>query len=149
VRVGPDADDLDRCLSEATASGPALLQEYVPDAPAGDVRVHVVGGALLEVDGAAAVVRRVPGQGEWRSNVALGGVPTAESASGPLRRLVQRVGPTLVRHGLWHVGLDVVGDRIVECNVFSPGGLGDIERFTGVDFCAPLVRRFVATCEAS
>jgi len=143
-QVHIDDPDLDDVLARATVGGDAVLQAFVPEAPAGDLRVHVVDGELLRSGGADAVVRRVPASGEWRSNVALGGIATAASADATVQALVDAVGPTLRDHGLWHVGLDIVGDRIVECNVFSPGGLGDIEAFTGCDFVHPLVQRFVA-----
>jgi glutathione synthase len=46
-------------------------------------------------------------------------------------------------------GLDIVGDRILEINVFSPGGLGSVESLTGVDFneivVAALEQRVSAT----
>ena len=35
--------------------------------------------------------------------------------------------------------MDLIGDRIVELNVFSPGGMGDANGFAGVDFIAPVV----------
>ena len=35
-------------------------------------------------------------------------------------------------------GLDIVGDKLVEVNVETPGGLDSVERFTGIDF-APVV----------
>ena len=148
ARVTLAQPDLDAVLAAATSGGPAVLQAYVDEAPEGDVRVHVVDGELLEVDGAAAVVRRVPAEGEWRSNVALGGQPVPAVADERIRGIVAQVGPTLRAHGLWHVGLDVVGERIVECNVFSPGGLTDIEVFTQTAFVGPLVERFVRSVTA-
>jgi glutathione synthase len=143
TRIWPDSANRAAILAEATRDGPALLQDYLPEAPAGDVRIHVVAGELLEADGQACAVLRVPGEGEWRSNVALGGTPTRTVLTGEQRALVRRVGPVLAAQGLWHAGLDVVGDKIVECNVFSPGGIGDASRFTGVDFARLLVSRFV------
>jgi glutathione synthase len=77
--------------------------------------------------------------------VALGGVPRPAQLTQSQRDLAARVGPTLIGQGLWHVGLDVVGDRVVECNVFSPGGMGDAGAFARVDFIRPLVRRFLDT----
>ena len=142
-RVSPDHPDRARILQRAVANGPALLQDYIPAAPEGDVRIHVVGGALLERDGQACAVRRVPAQGEWRSNVALGGRPTPATLTPAQRALVTQVSPILREQGLWHVGLDVVGDQIVECNVFSPGGLQDAGAFAGVDFVAEVVERFL------
>ena len=32
------------------------------------------------------------------------------------------------------VGLDVVGDKLMEINVFSPGGFGSAQRFENVNF---------------
>ena len=32
------------------------------------------------------------------------------------------------------VGLDIVGDKLMEINVFSPGGLGSAQKFTKINF---------------
>ena len=55
-----------------------------------------------------------------------------------LLHIARVVGPRLVEDGMFLVGLDVAGGRLLEINVFSPGGLGSAERMTGVDF-APVV----------
>ena len=34
---------------------------------------------------------------------------------------------------------DCIGGRVVEVNVYSPGGLVDMERFHGVPFVGPLL----------
>lgn len=36
------------------------------------------------------------------------------------------------------MGLDLVGSRVVEVNVFAPGGFGDASSFGGVDFVEAL-----------
>ncbi|MBX2801945.1 MAG: hypothetical protein KTR31_29970 [Myxococcales bacterium] len=143
-RLSVDSPGLDELLLRLCQQGPVVVQEYMREAPAGDLRVHLVDGELLENEGRAALVRRVPAKDEWRSNVALGGTPVACRLTPEQGRLVERVGPTLRRYGLWHVGLDVVGDRVVECNVFSPGGLADAGRFEGISFEDLLVKRFDA-----
>jgi glutathione synthase len=51
-----------------------------------------------------------------------------------MREIVDIVGPKLVRDGMFLVGLDIVGDKLMEINVFSPGGLGSATEFTGIDF---------------
>lgn len=144
-RITPDTPELDALLEGLLRQGPVLVQAYLPEAPQGDVRIHLVEGRLLTCDGAAAMVRRIPASGEWRSNVALGGTPEPAVPTPQLQHLIERVGPVLAAHGLWHVGLDVVGDRVVECNVFSPGGLTDARRFTGQPFEAELVERFLTS----
>jgi len=143
-RVTSETEGLDALLVRLAAAGPVLVQEYLPEAPAGDLRVHLIGGRLLTVDGRPAIVRRRPAAGEWRSNVALGGQALPGELTDAQRLTLGLVGPVLVRHGLWHVGLDVVGSRVVECNVFSPGGLPEAGQFEGVDFVEEVVRRFVS-----
>jgi glutathione synthase len=44
-------------------------------------------------------------------------------------RAVKAVGPIFREDGLTFVGLDFVGDRIIEINAYSPGGLPDAELF--------------------
>jgi glutathione synthase len=36
--------------------------------------------------------------------------------------------------GMFLVGLDIVGDKLMEVNVFSPGGLGSVHQTEKVDF---------------
>jgi glutathione synthase len=44
------------------------------------------------------------------------------------------VRPKLVQDGMFLVGLDIVGDKLMEINVFSPGGLGSAQKFAKVNF---------------
>jgi glutathione synthase len=49
-------------------------------------------------------------------------------------RLAELVRPKLAEDGMFLAGLDIVGDRLLEINVFSPGGFGSVAELTGVDF---------------
>ena len=145
IRIDPGTPDRRAILEEAVQTGPVLLQDYLPEAPEGDVRIHLIGGEILEVNGRFCAVRRVPGVGEWRSNVALGGTPTRATLTPAQLEVARRVGAVVREQGLWHVGLDVVGDKVVECNVFSPGGLRDAGVFEGVDFITEAAQRFLSS----
>ena len=48
--------------------------------------------------------------------------------------LVELARPKLVADGMFLVGLDIVGNKLMEVNVFSPGGLGSAQRLYDVDF---------------
>ena len=37
--------------------------------------------------------------------------------------MCRRIGPKLVKDGLYFVGIDVIGGKLVEVNVMSPGGI--------------------------
>lgn len=147
VRVGP-TEEIDPAYFGTDGNG-VMAQAFLPEAPQGDIRVHLVDGEPLEVGGERAIVRRVPPEGEFRSNVALGGVPVAGEWTQALAEVVAAAGPTMRRLGLWHVGLDVVGNKVVEINAFSPGGLQDAGDFAGVDFVGALAEHFLERCSSA
>ena len=49
--------------------------------------------------------------------------------------------PKLLADGMFLVGLDIVGDKLMEVNVFSPGGLGSCETLYKAKFCDAVDRR--------
>jgi glutathione synthase len=131
-----DAQDpnLNQILDVVFRGGHAMIQAFVPEAREGDTRVLLLDGELLRVDGVPAVVRRVPSGPDFRSNVHVGGVAAPGEMRARFEALAALVGPRLREDGLFLVGLDVIGEVIVECNVFSPGGFNELRQFTGVDF---------------
>jgi glutathione synthase len=54
--------------------------------------------------------------------------------------LVEAVRPKLIADGMFLAGLDIVGDKLMEINVFSPGGLHNISKLEAVDFFEPVVQ---------
>lgn len=124
--------ELERALRDT--EGMLIIQEFLDDAAQGDVRVLVWRGDPIQVRGRYAAVRRRPPSGDFRSNVSLGGTAEAVELDTALLAVVATARPTLQSFGLDLVGLDIVGGRVVEVNVFSPGGFEDASRFQGVDF---------------
>jgi len=53
--------------------------------------------------------------------------------------LAEVVRPKLVHDGIFFAGLDIVDDKLLEVNVFSPGGLNLASRFEKEDFCAAMI----------
>lgn len=133
-------------LTEALArQGYVVAQEFLPEVFQGDTRLLLLNGEVLCVDGWPAAVNRVPPEGEFRCNVHLGGTPTRVPELTPgLLRIADVLGPRLDDLGICLAGVDVVGDRVIEVNVSSPGGLADAARFQGVEFLAPVLDAFEA-----
>ena len=69
-----------------------------------------------------------------RSNIHAGGKLHAAEVDEGVLRVAEVVRPKLVQDGMFLVGLDIVGDKLMEINVFSPGGLGSAQKFEGVNF---------------
>ena len=94
-----------------------ILQEYIEGADQGDVRVLLLNGLPI------GAMRRIPGDKDHRSNVSAGGRVAKHKMTEQERILCEKIGPKLVKDGLYFVGIDVIGGKLVEVNVMSPGGI--------------------------
>ncbi|TRX56332.1 glutathione synthase [Thalassomonas sp. M1454] len=103
-----------------------ILQEYVEGADAGDVRVLMLNGEPI------GAMKRVPSDGEVRSNVHAGGTVVKHSLTKKEKALCKHIGPKLVRDGLYFVGIDLINEKLIEVNVQSPGGIMRINRLNNV-----------------
>ncbi|MGE0785726.1 MAG: hypothetical protein AB7S26_08560 [Sandaracinaceae bacterium] len=138
-RVRSGGPNLNALMEVLTGDGYVIAQEYLRRAPEGDTRVVVVDGKPLEVDGRVCAVRRVPSEGEFRSNVHAGGHAAKGEPTLPLLRAATTIAQILEMHGIWMAGIDMVGTKAVEINVRCPGGLHDAGIFEGVDFNAAVL----------
>jgi glutathione synthase len=129
-----DEVNLDQMVDAVTRDGYLIAQENLPAAADGDVRLFVLDGEALQVDGTYAAFRRVPAEGEARANMSAGATVEAAEIDDTVLRIVDVVGPKLREDGMFLAGLDIVGDQLLEINVFTPGGFGSVESLTGVDF---------------
>jgi glutathione synthase len=129
-----DQANVNQMIDAVTRDGYCIAQEYLPAAVEGDVRLFVMNGRPLEHKGKVAAFRRVNKSGDARSNMHSGGKSEPVEITDEMRQLVETVRPKLVRDGMFLVGLDIVGDKLMEINVFTPGGFGSTEAFTGINF---------------
>ena len=134
-----EAPNVNQIIESITRDGYLVAQEYLPAAKKGDVRVFVMNGFPLERDNEFAAFRRVNRSGDMRSNMHAGGKAEPVKMTDGIRHLVDMVRPKLVQGGMFLVGLDVVGDSLMEVNVFSPGGLGSVSELTRVDFASVVI----------
>jgi len=143
--VRPGDPNLGAIIELLTADDYAVAQAWVPGAEAGDVRVIVQGGRPLEIGGATAAIRRVPSDGDFRSNLHAGGRAERVDVTPGMRAVAEAVGRRLANDGIMLAGIDLIGEHVIEVNVHSPGGLRDAERFYGVDFCDAIIHRCIET----
>ena len=107
---------------------PHMVQPFLPDVALGDKRIVMIDG---EVTGA---INRRPGEGEFRSNLAVGGSAESTELTAREREICAAMGPRLKELGLIFVGIDVIGGQwLTEINVTSPTGIVAIDRFNGTD----------------
>ncbi|MFD2567869.1 glutathione synthase [Pseudotenacibaculum haliotis] len=94
-----------------------ILQEYIEGADQGDVRILLLNGLPI------GAMRRIPGEKDHRSNITAGGSVAKHKLTPKEKLLCKKIGPKLVKDGLYFVGIDVIGGKLVEVNVMSPGGI--------------------------
>jgi len=139
--IGEDEKaNLNQMIEAVVRDGFCIAQEYLPGAVDGDVRLFLMNGRPLQKDGQYAAFRRRNDTGDARSNMHSGGKSEAAEVTETMLELVEMVRPKLVQDGMFLVGLDIVDDKLMEINVFSPGGLGSSQSLTGVDFTEEIIR---------
>jgi glutathione synthase len=129
-----DLGNLNQMVEAVSRDGYVVAQEYLPEAAEGDTRVFMMNGVPLRHKGKYAAFRRLRSGEDIRSNIHAGGKKGQAAVDDRILRIAEIVRPKLVEDGMFLVGLDVVGDKLMEINVFSPGGLGSAQSFEGVNF---------------
>ncbi|WP_371377651.1 glutathione synthase [Thalassotalea aquiviva] len=103
-----------------------ILQDYVQGAEQGDVRILMLNGEPI------GAMKRVPASNDVRSNVHAGGKVVKHKLTAQEKKLCKYIGPKLVRDGLYFTGIDVIGGKLIEVNVLSPGGIVRINKLNRV-----------------
>ena len=107
---------------------PHMVQAFLPDVAKGDKRIVLIDGEV------AGAINRLPGEGEIRSNLAVGGSAEKSELTDKEREICAVLGPELKKRGLLFVGIDVIGGTwLTEINVTSPTGIVAIAKFDGTD----------------
>jgi glutathione synthase len=128
--IGPDGKNL-ASLTELFRERwvePFMVQAFIKDVASGDKRIVLVDGEV------AGAVNRIPGSGEIRSNLAVGGKAAKTELTAEEKEICAALGPELKARGLLFVGIDVIGGKwLTEINVTSPTGIVAIDAFNGTD----------------
>lgn len=129
-KIGRDGANLSSLIEVFNTAyrEPHMVQAFLPDIVKGDKRIVLVDGAV------AGAINRLPGEGEIRSNLAVGGSAAKTELTPREEEICAVLGPELQKRGLLFVGIDVIGGQwLTEINVTSPTGIVAIERFNGTD----------------
>ncbi|HVQ08400.1 MAG TPA: glutathione synthase [Allosphingosinicella sp.] len=129
-KVGSDGANLASLIEVFNTAWrePHMIQAFLPGVAQGDKRIVFVDGEV------AGAVNRIPGEGEIRSNLAVGGKAAKTGLTAREEEICAAIGPELKARGLLFVGIDVIGGEwLTEINVTSPTGIVAIDRFNGTD----------------
>jgi glutathione synthase len=102
-----------------------VVQPWLDQVASGNKRIFVHGGHPV------AATLRYPCGGDFRIGLPVEVVELTDRD----REICARLAPELVRLGLVLVGLDVIGDWLIEVNVTSSGALHKADRLLGTSLC--------------
>lgn len=129
-----DLAALDRAFDLATArSRHVVLQEYLPEAEAGEKRLVWMDGEVL----GGYLRRRAPG--EFRHNLKRGGRAEPTRIPRDEHEIVAPLSRHLLAHGIRLAGLDLIGRHVVEVNALNPGGAYHADRLHGTDITGSII----------
>lgn len=118
-----------------------VVQEFVPESKNGDKRILLLDGKIL------GAMLRVHEEGEHRNNLFAGGKAMPATINTNDKKIVSILKPHLQKLGLYFVGIDILGDYLIEVNVTSPTCLQEMNRLYNVkleekviDFVEKLVK---------
>lgn len=129
ILLEADEQMFDKKLEEFLSNEyePIMVQEYLPIVKKGDKRIILINGEPV------GCLNRVPAEGEFRSNLGVGGLPELSELSSRDIEICQRIRKTLIDYDLYFVGIDVIGDYLTEINVTCPTGVRQIKELGGPD----------------
>jgi len=106
---------------------PIMVQEYLEAVRTeGDVRIMLLNGKFI------GSMRRMPHGADFRANICAGGTALSHQMNPSEEKICALIGDRLIRDGLYFVGVDVIGGKLVEINCVSPGGLPRINQLDGL-----------------
>lgn len=103
-----------------------ILQKYISAAKTGDKRILLLNGEPL------GAVLRVHVRGDHRNNFFAGGRPRATTITAHDQCIIEILRPELKKLGLTFVGIDIIGEYLIEVNVTSPTCLQEMNRLNHV-----------------
>ena len=82
----------------------------------------------------------MPTGNDPRANISKGGRSIQLDIGDAELRIIDALSDKLVADGMFLVvGIDVVGDKVVEINAESPGGMQSVERLYDIDVCPTII----------
>jgi glutathione synthase len=126
--------NLNQIITAVTNDGYAIAQEYLPEIEQGEKRLLMLNAEPIRDGKRVAIYRRRPLVGKNGSPPPENRATRSACELGPVEaRICDILRPKLLADGLYFVGVDIVGDKILELNVFTPGGSHSIHELYGID----------------
>jgi len=132
--------NINQIISSVSKNGYVMAQEYLPAVKKGDKRILLLNGNPIFCGSQPALYLRVSPKGEIRSNMHIGGRRRKAKLLKSDMLIIEAIRPKLISDGLYFVGIDIVGTKLLEINVFCPGGINNINELYGINVAQTVIK---------
>jgi len=126
--------NLNQMIDAIVRYGYVIAQEYLPAAEQGSVRMFLVNGEPLRYKGKVAAFQWVRTGEGMRANIHEPGATEPVKLTDAHFHIAEAVRPRLVQDGMFLAGIEIIDDKLIDIDVFSPSGLGAAQSFEKVNF---------------
>jgi glutathione synthase len=126
--------NLNQMIDAIVRYGYVVAQEYLPGAERGSIRMFLVNGEPLRYKGRVAAFQWVRTGEGMRANIHAPGSTESVKLTEAHYHIAEAVRPRLVQDGMFLAGLEIVDDKLIDIDVFSPDGLVTAHAFEKVNF---------------
>lgn len=131
--------NLNQMIDAIVNYGYVIAQEYLPGAARGSVRMFLVNGEPLRYKGKVAAFQWVRTGDGMRANIHLPGSTEPVQLTDAHYDIAEAIRPRLVQDGMFLAGLEIVDDKLIDIDVFSPDGLVTAQAFAKVNFSEAVI----------
>lgn len=100
-----------------------MTQRYISEVTEGDKRIIIINGKPVPY-----ALARIPKQGEFRSNLAVGGTGKGVALNEHDLWICEQLEDSLVENGILIAGIDVIGNYLTEINITSPTCIRELDQ---------------------
>ncbi|MCW8963933.1 MAG: glutathione synthase [Gammaproteobacteria bacterium] len=133
--VTPDnRANLNQMIEAITRDDYVVAEEYVSESEKGSTRIFLMNGEPLRYRGKYAAFQWIRKPDELRTNIHVAGSTAKAEITDAHLQIAEAVRPRLVQDGMFLASLHIAGNKLLDINVFSPGGLGIAQSFEKANF---------------
>jgi glutathione synthase len=132
--------NLNQMIDAIARYGYVIAQEYLRGSEQGSVRMYLMNGEPLVYKGKAAAFQWVRSEEGIRSNIHAPGSVQAVKLTAVHYHIAEAVRPRLVQDGMFLAGLEIIDDKLIDIDVFSPDGLVTAQSLEKVNFAEAIVQ---------
>jgi glutathione synthase len=133
IKLDNNDKDLQDSISNATDNNKqkVMVQTFIDKVYEGDRRILIIDGMPSEF----AVVR-TPSDGEFRGNLAAGGIATTEILNDRDKFIAKSLSSDLIKRGVSIAGIDIVGGYLTEINITCPTCFRELQDQQGINLAS-------------